>query len=84
MIPYFGNHSFKIFIRGKPIRFGYKKWIFASSCDYPLKFETYVGASEMRRDQLLGPCIASNLFLSKIQVSIVYTLITFLLHINDP
>ena len=63
MMPYFGNHLFKIFIRGKPIRFGYKKWIFVSSCDYPLKFETYVGASEMRRDQSFGSCIVSNLFL---------------------
>ena len=50
MIPYFGSHSCKIFIRGKPIRFGYKKWILASSCRYLLKFETYVGTSEMRRD----------------------------------
>ena len=24
MVPYFGRHSAKIFIRGKPIRFGYK------------------------------------------------------------
>ena len=24
MIPYFGNHSCKQFIRGKPVRFGYK------------------------------------------------------------
>ena len=32
MEPYFGSHSNKIFICDKPIRFGYKNWILASSC----------------------------------------------------
>ena len=27
MVPYFGRHSSKLFIRGKPIRFGYKNWV---------------------------------------------------------
>ena len=46
-----------------PIRFGYKNWIhvLASSCNYPLKFGAYVGASEMRQDQSLDSFIASNL-----------------------
>ena len=35
----------------------------ALSCGYPLKFETYVGALKMRRDQSLGPYIVLNLFL---------------------
>ena len=29
MVPYFGRHSCKMFIRGKPIRFGYKIGLFA-------------------------------------------------------
>ena len=33
MIPYFGRHSSKQFIRGKPVRFGYKVTII-----YSLKF----------------------------------------------
>ena len=62
MVPYFRSQSCKIFIRRKPIRFGYKNWILASSHGgYPLKFETYVGVSEMRRDQSLGPRVVLNL-----------------------
>ena len=41
MVPYFGRHSAKMFIRGKPIRFGYESWVLASSDSYPYKFGTY-------------------------------------------
>ena len=61
MMPCLGSHLYKMFIRGKPIRFDYKSWVLASSCAYPFKFETYIGASEMRRDQPLGSYIVSNL-----------------------
>lgn len=27
IVPYFGRHSSKLFIRGKPIRFGFKAWV---------------------------------------------------------
>ena len=37
MIPYFGRHSCKQYIRGKPIRFGYKCWVIASSGGLPYK-----------------------------------------------
>lgn len=39
MVPYFGHHSAKMFLRGKPIRFGYKLWILASSSGYPLNVQ---------------------------------------------
>ena len=48
MVPYFGRHSAKMFIRGKPIRFCYKNWVFASSDGYPYKFETYTGACDTK------------------------------------
>ena len=35
MVLYFGRHSAKRFIRGKPIRFGFKIWCFCGSDDYP-------------------------------------------------
>ena len=35
MVPYFGRHSCKMFIRGKPIRFGYKCWCLCGSNGYP-------------------------------------------------
>lgn len=34
MIPYYGRHGCKEFIKGKPIRFGYKVWSLASSSGY--------------------------------------------------
>jgi hypothetical protein len=34
MVPYFGRHSCKQFIRGKPIRWGYKLWVGALRLGY--------------------------------------------------
>ena len=45
-----------MFIRGKPIRFGFKNWVLASSNDYPNKFETYTGACDTKDSSIpLGP-----------------------------
>lgn len=44
MIPYYGRHGAKQFIRGKPIRFGYKMWALTTSLGYALQFEPYQGA----------------------------------------
>ena len=48
MVPFFGKHSAKMFIRGKPIRFGYKNWVLASRDGYPYKFETYTRACDTK------------------------------------
>lgn len=45
MIAYYGRHSLKMFIRGKPIRFGYKYWVVASATGYCFSFIPYAGAS---------------------------------------
>lgn len=45
MIKYFGKSSLKQFIRGKPIRFGYKAWSLNTSEGYLLDFEIYQGKS---------------------------------------
>ena len=45
MIPYRGRHSAKMFIQGKPIRFGYKAWTLASSTGYIYTFDIYAGKS---------------------------------------
>lgn len=34
MVPYFGLHSAKMFIKGKPIRFGFKNWVMATKTGY--------------------------------------------------
>ncbi len=43
MVPYFGRHTAKMFIRGKPIRFGYKIWCMCSPDGYPYRLEIYCG-----------------------------------------
>lgn len=45
MVPYFGHHGTKQFIRGKPIRWGYKFWAGTTRLGYILWFEPYQGAS---------------------------------------
>lgn len=43
MEPYYGRHHLKQFIRGKPIRFGFKFWCLNTSTGYLLKFIPYTG-----------------------------------------
>ncbi|CAG4986097.1 unnamed protein product [Parnassius apollo] len=43
MIPYYGGHPCKQFIRGKPIRWGYKFWIGATRLGYVLWIQPYQG-----------------------------------------
>jgi DNA excision repair protein ERCC-6 len=43
MVPYYGHHSCKMFIRSKPIRFGYKIWMLCSSGGYPYNMQIYSG-----------------------------------------
>lgn len=45
MIPYRGKHSAKMFLKGKPVRFGYKAWTLASSDGYVFNFDIYTGKS---------------------------------------
>ena len=43
-IPYYGRHGCKQFLRGKPIRFGFKAWCLNSPDGYLLAFDVYQGA----------------------------------------
>ena len=55
MVPYFGRHACKQFIKEKPIRFGYKLWIIASACGMPYKVIIYEGKpSGMNNNDPLG------------------------------
>lgn len=45
MVPYFGRHGCKQFIKGKPIRWGYKLWVGCNKNGYATWFEPYQGAS---------------------------------------
>ncbi|KAJ8911109.1 hypothetical protein NQ315_003371 [Exocentrus adspersus] len=48
MIKYFGKHSCKQFIRGKPVRFGYKMWCLNTTSGYLVNFEMYQGNNPRR------------------------------------
>ena len=43
MVPYRGLHSAKQYIKGKPVKSGYKLWMLCSSDGYPYNFEIYCG-----------------------------------------
>jgi Transposase IS4 len=63
MVPYFGRHSAKQFIRNKPVRFGHKVWSLATPSGYVAQFDPYVGASATidRHELGLGPGVVLNL-----------------------
>jgi hypothetical protein len=44
MVPYFGRHGCKQFIRGKPIRYGFKLWAGATRLGYANWIEPYQGS----------------------------------------
>ena len=43
MVPYFGRHPTKQFIRGKPISWGYKAWVAALPLGYIFSLSFYQG-----------------------------------------
>ncbi|XP_030747084.1 piggyBac transposable element-derived protein 2-like [Sitophilus oryzae] len=43
MIPYYGKHYAKQYIKGKPIRFGFKNWALCASSGYMISFDVYTG-----------------------------------------
>lgn len=50
MVKYYGRHHCKQFIRGKPIRFGYKVWSLNSENSYLINFDIYQGKSPNSND----------------------------------
>lgn len=48
MVPYYGNHSGKMFIKNKPVRFGYKIWAICSSNGYPYQLQLYEGKKDKK------------------------------------
>lgn len=51
MVPYYGKHYAKQYIRGKPIRFGYKNWALCSSSGYMYGFQIYTGKDSSNEKQ---------------------------------
>ena len=60
MVPYYGSHSCKQFLRAKPIRFGYKLWVSASATGVPYKIKIYQGRTNQGSDEPLGTRVVKN------------------------
>ena len=53
IVQYFGKHPMKQFIRGKPIRFGFKELALCDVTGYIFKFEVYQGKeAEIQRGEI--------------------------------
>ena len=62
MVPYFGRHSAKMFIRGKPIRFGFKIWALCGADGYPYKLDIYTGKNSNRDPKIpLGQQVVEDM-----------------------
>lgn len=67
IVPYFGRHSSKQFIRGKPNRFGFKAWVIASQRGYVYQFCPYPGAAEKATSEHdFGPSVNVVIYLMKV------------------
>ena len=60
MAPYFGRHGAKQFIRGKPVRFGYKFWCLCDRHGYLIQFEPYQ-SHQYDKDMGLGASVVLDL-----------------------
>lgn len=61
MIAYFGRHGCKQFLKGKPLRFGYKVWSLCTPSGYLINFEIYKGKIPRSRtifETKFGKCAA--------------------------
>lgn len=54
MVPYYGHHGAKMFIRGKPIRFGFKLWMLCGVDGYPYQAAIYSGKTDRPEGVGLG------------------------------
>jgi len=62
MIPYFGRHSCKMFMKGKPVRFGFKAWCLCSSDGYLFQCLPYAGRDDNYDEELgLGASVVMSL-----------------------
>ena len=61
MVPYFGWHNAKMFIRGQPISFGFKIWWLCGSDGYPYNVKIYQGKAKKLQDQPLGSRVINNM-----------------------
>lgn len=61
MIPYYGRHGCKQYIKGKPVRFGYKAWVAALKLGYCLQFDIY--QERKRKEEKKELCFGESVVL---------------------
>ena len=61
IIPYFGRHSAKMFIKRKPICFDFKILCLCGSDGYPYNIKIYQGKEKKLQDQTLGSRVINNM-----------------------
>ena len=61
MEPYYGRHSAKMFIRGKPIRFGYKIWCICGNDGFPYHMKVYQGKEDNPEKFPLGTRVINGM-----------------------
>lgn len=61
MVKYYGHHGLKQFIRGKPIRFGYKLWAMCGDSGYCFNFSLYCGKETTQGSGPLGTRVVTNM-----------------------
>lgn len=61
MVRYYGHHPLKQYIKGKPIRFGYKFWAICGSNGYCYKFDLYAGKAVSSVQQPLGTRVVKGM-----------------------
>ena len=79
MITYYGHHSSKMFIKGKPVRFGFKCWCFCSYHGYVFSTDIHCGKGTSLDNKLgLGGMLLINLLILWImRIGINFILIIF-------
>jgi DNA excision repair protein ERCC-6 len=61
MVPYYAHHYLKQYIRGKPIRFGYKVWSANTPLGYCIQLEPYQRTGVTHNQLGLGGSVVVNL-----------------------
>ena len=65
MVPYFGRHGGKQFMRNRPVKFGDKFWVAATPLGYVTKLYPYMGKDENYDPTIeLGESVVSKLNVS--------------------
>ena len=61
MVPYYGRHSAKMYIKGKPIRLGYKIWCICGNDGFPYHMKIYQGKENNSENLPLGTRVVNSM-----------------------